>query len=176
MGGWPWGTLAAGAAAPLVRARVARAGRSGPGTVAAELPVALDLVAAALAAGRPPGVAVAAAARALGGQVGAELDAVAARLVTVADPSEVWRDVATRPGLAELARAVLRAERSGSAPAAVVANVADDLRRRRQSERLRRTRAGGVATALPLGLCFLPAFFLIGIAPTLLGLVGSVFG
>ncbi|WP_229052205.1 type II secretion system F family protein [Aeromicrobium sp. Leaf350] len=174
--GWPWGTLAAGALAPLVRARVARSGEVDPGAVPSPVPVALDLVAAALAAGRPPGIAVAAAGRALGGTVGAELEVVATRLVTTADPGEVWNRTADLPGLAPLARAVLRAQRSGSAPAVVVSHVADDLRRRRQAERLRRTRAGGVATALPLGLCFLPAFFLIGIAPTLLGLLGSVFG
>ena len=59
---------------------------------------------------------------------------------------------------------------------AIAQQIADDLRRRRQAEMTRRTRAGGVATALPLGLCFLPAFFLVGIVPTLLGLVGSVLG
>ena len=171
--GWPWGTLAGGVAAPFVRERVARARRPAP-IVRAEVPLTLDLVAAALDAGRPPGAAVAAAARALRGEVGSELADLASRLATVADPTRVWRDATHHPNLAPLARAVVRAERSGAAPALVVTHAADDLRRRRQADLTRRTRAGGVATALPLGLCFLPAFFLVGIVPTLLGLVGSV--
>lgn len=173
--GWPWGTVAGGLAAPFVRERVGRARRPSP-IVPAEVPLTLDLVAAALDAGRPPGAAVSAAARALRGEVGAELADLASRLATVADPTRVWRDATRQPGLAPLARAVVRAERSGAAPALVVTHAADDLRRRRQAEMTRRTRAGGVATALPLGLCFLPAFFLVGIVPTLLGLVGSVLG
>ena len=173
--GWPWGTLAGGVAAPFVRERVAR-GRRPSSLVPAEVPLTLDLVAAALDAGRPPGAAVAAAARAVRGGVGTDLADLASRLTTVADPLRVWHDAARHPNLAPLARAVIRAERSGAAPAHVVAHAADDLRRRRQAELTRRTRAGGVATALPLGLCFLPAFFLVGIVPTLLGLVGSVLG
>jgi len=173
--GWPWGTLAGGVAAPFVRERVAR-GRHPSTLVLAEVPLTLDLVAAALDAGRPPGAAVASAARAVRGGVGTDLADLASRLATVADPLRVWHDAARHPNLAPLARAVIRAERSGAAPALVVAHAADDLRRRRQAELTRRTRAGGVATALPLGLCFLPAFFLVGIVPTLLGLVGSVLG
>ena len=173
--GWPWGTLAAGVAAPFVRERMNRAGRTSP-LVPADVPLTLDLVAAALDAGRPPGAAVASAARAVSGGVGSELADLASRLATVADPARVWRDATSHPNLAPLARAVVRAERSGAAPALVVSHAADDLRRRRQAELTRRTRAGGVATALPLGLCFLPAFFLVGIVPTILGLVGSVLG
>ncbi len=173
--GWPWGTLAGGVAAPWVRDRVRR-GRRPSSDVAPEVPLTLDLVAAALDAGRPPGAAVAAAARAVRGGVGTDLADLAARLATVADPARVWRDATHHPSLAPLARAVVRADRSGAAPALVVTHAADDLRRRRQAELTRRTRAGGVATALPLGLCFLPAFFLVGIVPTLLGLVGSVLG
>lgn len=173
--GWPWGTLAAGVAAPFVRERMNRARGASP-VVRADVPLTLDLVAAALDAGRPPGMAVASAARAVPGGVGTELADLAARLATVDDPARVWRDATGHPDLAPLARAVVRAERSGAAPALVVSHAADDLRRRRQAELTRRTRAGGVATALPLGLCFLPAFFLVGIVPTLLGLVGSVLG
>ncbi len=174
--GWPWGTLAASAAAPLVRERVNRRGTAGPRTIGRQVPVALDLVAAALAAGRPPGAAVAAAATAIGGSLGRALDEVAARVVTAADPAEAWREAAAHPELATLARAIARAERSGSAPAGVVSRAADDLRRRRQAALTRRSRSGAVSSAAPLGLCFLPAFFLVGVAPTILGLVGSIFG
>ncbi|MFT4187049.1 MAG: type II secretion system F family protein [Aeromicrobium sp.] len=174
--GWPWGTLVAGLAAPVVRERVNRrrqAPVSGPGS---EVSTALDLVAAALEAGRPPSAAVAAAAAALGGSVGAELDRMAARLLTAADPQTVWQDMAEHPELAPLGRAIVRAGRSGAAPAGVVAQVADDLRRQRQAELTRRSRSSGVSTAAPLGLCFLPAFFLVGVLPTLFGLIGDALG
>ncbi|MFT4298764.1 MAG: type II secretion system F family protein [Aeromicrobium sp.] len=173
--GWPWGTVAAGVAAPFVRERVNAGGGRRAGEIGPQVPLALDLVAAALEAGRPPGLAVAAAGRAVSGSVGEALQAMAARLATAADPAQVWREASSHPELAPLGRAVVRAGRSGAAPAAVVAQVADDLRQRRQAVLTRRGRSGGVATAAPLGLCFLPAFFLIGIVPTLLGLVREVF-
>jgi hypothetical protein len=33
-----------------------------------------------------------------------------------------------------------------------------------------------VRTVLPLGLCFLPAFILLGIVPVVAGLAGDIFG
>jgi hypothetical protein len=31
-----------------------------------------------------------------------------------------------------------------------------------------------VRTAAPLGACFLPAFFLVGVVPTIIGVVGTL--
>ena len=52
--------------------------------------------------------------------------------------------------------------------AQVISGVADDLRRERRAARRERSRKVAVRTAAPLGACFLPAFFLIGIVPTII--------
>lgn len=174
--GWPWGTLIGGALAPLVRERVTTGAGRGTPDIGAEVPLALDLVAAALAAGRSPSVAVGAAAAAIRGPTGRRLEEMSAQLATALDPAHMWRGAPERTAFAPLARAIARAERSGAAPAAIIEQAADDLRRQRQAAMSRRSRSGGVVTAAPLGLCFLPAFFLVGVVPTLLGLVGNVFG
>ena len=51
---------------------------------------------------------------------------------------------------------------------------AEELRREARADARRRGRAVGVRTAAPLGLCFLPAFFCIGILPTLLAVLGGL--
>ena len=51
----------------------------------------------------------------------------------------------------------------------VISGVADELRREHRARRRDDSRRVAVRTAAPLGICFLPAFFLIGIAPTLMG-------
>jgi pilus assembly protein TadC len=56
----------------------------------------------------------------------------------------------------------------------VLAHVAEEVRRRRVAELRRRAAAVGPASAAPLGLCFLPAFFLVGIVPTVIGLAGTL--
>ncbi|MGQ2913044.1 MAG: type II secretion system F family protein, partial [Aeromicrobium sp.] len=56
----------------------------------------------------------------------------------------------------------------------VLAAAAADLRRDRASQARERARAVGVRTAAPLGLCFLPAFFLVGIVPTLIGVASGL--
>ena len=45
---------------------------------------------------------------------------------------------------------------------------ADELREQRRASARERARSVGVKTAAPLGLCFLPAFVLIGIVPTII--------
>ena len=58
--------------------------------------------------------------------------------------------------------------------ARVVEQVAAEQRRVARGARRERARRVGVRTAAPLGLCFLPAFFCIGIAPTLLGVFAGL--
>jgi Flp pilus assembly protein TadB len=142
--------------------------------LAEQLPTALDLMVAALDAGQPPGTAFALVAEATPAPLGDELDLVGARLAIGGDPQAVWSHLADDPVLAPLGRAFRRASESGIPIGRVVASVADDLRRERRAVRRERSRRVGVRTAAPLGACFLPAFFLVGIVPTIIGIVGSL--
>lgn len=176
--GWPWGPVAGVVLAPWVRSAVGRllsaAEQQRLERLRRQLPGALDLVVSALDAGRPPGAALAVTGAAMTGPVAEELELVAARLTTAADPRDVWSELSGHAVLAPVGRAVLRAETAGTAPSRIVAQLADDLRRDRHAEATRRSRSVGVWTAAPLGLCFLPAFFLVGIVPTVIGLLGTV--
>ncbi len=139
--------------------------------VARGLPVAVDLLAVALAAGAAPSSALRAVAAAVEGPVAEELDGVARGLALGRDPAQVWRDAARRPGLGGLGRAMLRAVESGSSVSDALVRLSEDLRAAAHADAESRARTVGVRAALPLGLCLLPAFVLVGVVPLVAGMV-----
>ncbi|HEY0888763.1 MAG TPA: type II secretion system F family protein, partial [Nocardioides sp.] len=96
------------------------------------------------------------------------------RLRLGADPAVVWQVFASEPALAPLGRTLARAHRSGAPVAGSVERLADDLARAARAEVEDRARRVGVRAAVPLGLCLLPAFVLIGIVPLVGGLTAGV--
>lgn len=140
--------------------------------IADQLPLAVDLLAAAMAAGVPVRRAIEVVAAAVASPIGPQLEELARRLL-VGDVETLWRHHADGP-LAPLARALLRAERHGIGVVSVLEDSARDLRAERQATRRESARRVGVRTAAPLGLCFLPAFFLVGIVPMLVGAFTSI--
>lgn len=172
------GVLAALVATPAARAAVASlrstAARRRDDRLQQQLPVALDLVVAVLASGRPAVVAFEVVAEVTAAPVSEELGLVATRLRSGADLASVWDVLARHRVLGVVGRAFRRAEQSGSPVADVLAAAATDLRRDRAARARERARAVGVRTAAPLGLCFLPAFFLVGIVPALLGVAAGL--
>lgn len=165
LGGW-WGLALAGLATlPVVHV----VGRMEPAArrrerqlLAQQLPLAVDLLAAAMAAGVPLHRALLAVATATPEPLSGQLQVVVRRLAVSAPGDQVWAD--TGP-LAPLARAVRRAETSGVPIVAVLDDTARELHRDHQAVRRDAARRVAVRTAAPLGLCFLPAFFLVGIVP-----------
>jgi Flp pilus assembly protein TadB len=152
--------------APAARARRER--------LAGDLPAAVDLLATALAAGSSIEPALRAVCRALGGPVGEELGAVAHRLALGVEPRDVWRTVAAHPQLGPFGRAALRAHESGASVATAVHRLADELRERARAEVEAQAKTVEVRAAAPLGVCFLPAFVLLGVVPMVAGLFGSL--
>ena len=51
---------------------------------------------------------------------------------------------------------------------------ANEIQSERRAAVEARAKAVGVRTVIPLGLCFLPAFLLLGIVPVVAGLLGLV--
>lgn len=134
-------------------------------------PLVADLLAAALMAGVPLGHAVPVVARAIGGPAGEALMGVHRRTELGEPMAGAWAALAATPGLGGVARAVARSSRTGAPLAALLAQSAEDLRRAASAAALAEVRATGVRAVLPLGLCLLPAFALLGIAPIVGGLL-----
>lgn len=154
--------------------RGGRQGRDAGAAPRVEVAVVLDLVGAALSSGAGIPRALEATGRALGGPDGRALSAVAAALLLGAPWETAWAAAPSR--FAPLAGALLPAWSHGSAPrdALRVAGlqISQDVAARARTEAARL----GVRLVLPLGLCFLPAFVLIGLVPVLVSLGAGLLG
>jgi Flp pilus assembly protein TadB len=139
-----------------------------------DLPHVVDLFAATLRGGAAPGDGVAVVSAALPGAAADRLGTVAARLSLGLDPVQVWDGLAEDPDLGRLGRALARAQASGAPVVTAVERLADDLARSARAETEERARAVGVKAALPLGLCLLPAFLLVGIVPLVVALLSAL--
>lgn len=139
-----------------------------------DLPYVVELFAATLRAGSAPGAGVALVREALPGPATERLATVAARLSLGLDPAQVWGDLADDPALGRLGRALARAHETGAPVVPAVERLADDLARSARAETEERARTVGVKAAVPLGLCLLPAFLLIGIVPLVVALLSGL--
>lgn len=142
--------------------------------VARELPHLVDLFAVTLLAGADPIDGLARACEALPGPAARRLAPVLDRARLGAAPSETWGAVAEDEALASLGRAMTRSLRTGASVVETVEQLADELEREVAAAAEDRARRVGVAAAVPLGVCLLPAFLLIGIVPTVAGLLASI--
>ena len=69
---------------------------------------------------------------------------------------------------------MVRAHRSGAPVTDEVARLAEELDGRARARVEDRARTVGVKAAVPLGVCLLPSFLLIGIVPLVAGLLRSL--
>lgn len=167
--------LAAAVAAWVVIGRAeSPATRRAREDVRRELPHLVDLFAATLRAGSAPGDGLAVVCAALPGAAADRLDTVSARLALGVDPVQVWASLGEDPDLAPLGRTLSRAQATGASVVRSVERLADELAGRARADVEERARAVGVKAALPLGLCLLPAFILVGIVPLVAGLLGTL--
>ncbi|MER7418784.1 type II secretion system F family protein [Micromonospora peucetia] len=177
VGGWP-GAVAAVPTALLLDRLLRRieppAVRNRRLREAADLPLAADLLAAAMRAGAPVDRSVLAVAGALDGPLADRLARVGRLLRLGGGPEEAWAPLASVPGAERLTAAVLRSANSGAALAGALTRLADDLRADRSTTAEAAARRAGVLIVLPLGLCFLPAFILAGLVPVIVAVLGDV--
>jgi Flp pilus assembly protein TadB len=142
----------------------------------ADLPALVLLLAAGLRSGAAPQTALALACGALPGSAADRLARVRARLVLGVDPVAVWEPLTTDPVLAPLARTLARAARSGARVADAVDRLSVELARQARARSEEQARSVGVRAAVPLGLCLLPAFLLLGVVPVVAGLFDTLTG
>lgn len=95
---------------------------------------------------------------------------VAALSALGVDAERAWAELHTVPGGAELASLVALSDSSGAALAAGCERIAQQLLDDAAQHATAAAERAGVLIALPLTACFLPAFFILGLAPVLINL------
>ncbi len=141
---------------------------------ARDLPGLVHLLATALGTGCDVAESVRLVCDAYPGAAADALVPVPRRLALGVDPVSAWQPALDDPRLAPLGRAMVRARRSGASVTHEVARLADELGRRSRSEVEERARAVGVKAALPLGLCLIPSFVLLGVVPLVVSLLRTL--
>lgn len=135
-----------------------------------EVSVLLDVLAAACGAGVSLPRALCATGSAAGGQRGAALERAGTALVLGASWAEAWTG-APAP-LGPVVRALRPAWEEGGGPVDALRGAAKSLRRDHHARALDAAGRLGVRLVLPLGLCYLPAFVLVGLVPVLMSMAG----
>ena len=156
-------------------------GRGGPSSAAVTrepdgdrevpVPVLLDLLEAASASGAGVPHALATVGAAAGGRRGAALVAAAGAVQLGASWGAAW--AATPAELAPVAEALRGAWVEGAPAGPALRASADALRRDAHARDLEAAARLGVRLVVPLGLCHLPAFVLVGLGPVLLAMARS---
>ena len=156
---------------------LARAARARARRADAELPLFLDLLAAASSAGLAAPAGIRRANGGLRGPLADELTGAAAAV----DVGGRWRDelaaIAVRLELPDLDAAVTalsRTESLGSSLAEAMHELADDVREARRSRAAERARKAPVKMLFPLVFMILPAFLLLTVVPVLIATLRSL--
>ena len=136
----------------------------------AELPAITDLLAACLASGATDLRSLQVVSETASSGVRPDLQRVVVALKMGASPNEAW-DMLDGTDLGQIAVVMRRSAETGAPAASLLTGLASDLRGQFRAAALSDARRLGVRAAGPLGLCFLPAFVLIGVVPLVLSLV-----
>jgi len=134
----------------------------------------LDLCAAAVRGGAAVPGALVVTGRHLHGAEGIALVQVGTALGLGAPWDQAWAGVP--PSVAALGRALGPCQVTGASPGPQLRAAAARVRRERRARVRAAAGALGVRLTLPLGVCFLPAFVLLGLVPAVLGLAGDLLG
>lgn len=130
----------------------------------------LELFAACAAAGLNPAVASSAVASVSSPRSAGYWQQVANLLALGVPAQRAWDLMRKTQELGELAALASTAEQSGSALIENCVRLARQLRAEAQEVATTQAEKAGVLIALPLTLCFLPAFLVLGLAPVVISL------
>jgi pilus assembly protein TadC len=140
-----------------------------------DVPQALELLASCLAAGLPLRAATAAVVSVHTGPVREDLSTVLRLFDLGVSEVDAWRTLRRHPELGSAAVDLARSAQWGTMLVETLNHHARAARQRRQAALQVAARAVGVRSVLPLMICFLPAFLLIGIVPAVVSAISSTF-
>ncbi len=118
--------------------------------------------------------ATSAVASAVGGRLGERLASVVARTAAGFGDGDAWGSLRGDEVLGPVARDLARAADAGTATGALLARHAEAARSAAHAAALARAKAVGVQTIIPVSVCYLPAFFLLGVVPVIAGVLASL--
>lgn len=130
-----------------------------------DTPQALDLLAACLAAGLPPRLATAAVVAVFDGPLAEDLGAVVRAVDVGLSDAIAWRSLRGHPQLGEAAVDFARAVESGTRMVETLGYYAREARQRRAAAVESAAKSVGVRCVLPMMICFVPSFILLGVVP-----------
>jgi len=180
--GWSFGGflgLFVGAGAGFYGMRILHKRENAPSqietaTIARDTPVFIDLLAATLASGATMRSSLSAATHAMhNSPIQVRLAPVLAAIELGADPRDAWSTLVHEPVLGQLSISVMRSYDTGAGLESVLLGIASDMRREHRSRVEVAARTAGVKAVIPLAVCFLPAFFVLGVVPIVASLAAS---
>lgn len=138
-----------------------------------DIAVLLDLLAAALRVGSPIPQALSAVGIAASGRLGAKIRRVAAHLALGSEWESAWNHAEEDSGLRAIKSSLAPAWISGAPVAALLDHAKKRVRAERAANDSEAAKRLGVQLILPVALCYLPAFVVLGLVPVLLALIGQ---
>lgn len=176
VGGWLGAVVGATAAAVLFRVVSSLDDtdtRAQDDVLAAQAADMADMLGACVASGASLERATAQVAAALHAPARDLLAGAAAQQALGAHAAAAWAELRNHEATAPVARAIVRSLDSGAPLADALTSCATELRDIRRARIEVMAQAVAVKAVGPLGLCFLPAFLLIGVVPLVAGLVSE---
>ena len=157
-----------------VAAHTPKAPRDGPSAADPERCASdIELFAACVSAGLPATAAAAAVAETYA-DGRSPWHTVASLAVLGVEPQRAWSELRHLPGGDELAGLVTLSATSGTSLAAGCGRIAAQLRAGAGDRAKAKAERAGVLIAIPLTAFFLPAFFVLGLAPAVISLGSSL--
>jgi pilus assembly protein TadC len=141
-----------------------------------DAPQALELLGACLAAGLPARTACAAVVQAFDGPVADDLGQVLILLELGVAEVGAWKALGNHPQFGLAAGDLARSVESGTSMVEGLRQHATAAREARRGALQVLARGVGVRSVLPMMICFIPSFMLLGIVPAVVSAIFNAFG
>jgi pilus assembly protein TadC len=133
----------------------------------------MELLASCLTAGLPLRSATEAVVSVFPGPLSEDLGSVLRMVDLGLSEPDAWRTLRGHPELGRAANDLARSAHSGTMLVDALNHHAELARQRRHAAVHVAARAVGVRSVLPMMICFLPAFLLLGVVPSVVSAIGN---